>query len=397
MRRYLFTSESVSEGHPDKMADQISDAILDAYLVEDPHSKVACETLLTKNQVVVAGETHSSVLLTEQIPDIIRRVIREVGYTSDNGYDPDDLKITNLIHEQSLEIRKGVDRGGAGDQGLMFGYACKETPSLMPYAIWLAHQIMETLSRLRKTDEYPWIFPDAKSQVTVVYENGFIKGIDNIVVSVQHAPYMIFERDTWSAGAGPPGHYNGLRVISSKNIRETMISQVITPLVSSGFDPGTIKYLINPAGSFTQGGPAADTGLTGRKIMVDTYGGSCPHGGGAFSGKDPTKVDRSGAYMARYLAKNIVASGIAEKCLVQLAYAIGYPEPVSILLDFMGTGKEPESIVEKIIRKTVNLTPQGIIERFDLLRPIYQRTATYGHFGKENEVFKWENTDLHFD
>jgi len=392
--RYLFTSESVSEGHPDKMADQISDAILDAYLEADPDSKVACECLLTDNRAILAGEITSATNLAAQIPEIVRDVIKGVGYNADSGYDPEKIRIENHLHEQSPEILAGVDRGGAGDQGLMFGYACNETPELMPFAIQLAHRFMERQASLRKSEEIPWLLPDAKSQVTVIYEDGKVVGIDNIVISTQHAPYFHSADTFWSSGTQPHGHYSGLRSVSQGLIRKTVIEEILKPLINEDLVSDNTLFHINPSGSFLNGGPATDTGLTGRKIIVDTYGGSCPHGGGAFSGKDPSKVDRSAAYMARYLAKNIVASGAADKCLVQLAYAIGMPEPVSLMIEFFGTGKTSASEVTRFIEKNIDLTPTGIIDRLQLKRPIYQDTAAYGHFGREKPEFRWEAVDF---
>jgi S-adenosylmethionine synthetase len=372
MRNYLFTSESVSEGHPDKVADQVSDAVLDLYFSRNPESKVACEVLVTTNRMIVAGEVFSEGNFHNDIESLTRRVIKDIGYTDpDIGFDADSFDFTNLIHEQALEIRTGVESGGAGDQGLMFGYACDETPELMPLPISLAHKIMQHHANERKKGMFDWIQPDAKSQVTVEYRGRKPYAIRKIVLSTQHKESVAQDR-----------------------IRKDVIEGIIEPVLPEEYVRGDIEYLINPSGSFVTGGPHGDTGLTGRKIIVDTYGGSCPHGGGAFSGKDPTKVDRSAAYMARYLAKNIVAAGIATHCIVQVAYAIGKPEPVSFMLDFMGTGKFREEEVEKRVEEVVDLRPKGIITRLDLLRPIYRKTTNYGHFGRELPEFTWEKRDL---
>ncbi|MEI6852947.1 MAG: methionine adenosyltransferase [Bacteroidota bacterium] len=396
---YLFTSESVSEGHPDKMADQISDAILDAYLTEDPESKVACETLVTHEGVIVAGEIHSKAKLHDSIDSIVRGVVEDIGYSCDvYGSDLEEMKITNYLHEQSPEIRKGVLEGGAGDQGLMFGYACDETKELMPLAIWLSHRIMERQAQMRKSHSIPWLLPDAKSQVTINYRDGVPDSIDTIIVSTQHMPYILSAHDEGgfggASGMRPHGHYNHAYRITNQMIYDNVVQHIIKPVIPEYLKSDDIKYLINPSGRFEIGGPAADTGLTGRKIIVDTYGGSCPHGGGAFSGKDPSKVDRSAAYMARYIAKNIVASGVTKKCVVQLAYAIGKAEPVSFMLDFQGTGTVPEIEMEQFIKNNLDLTPRGIIEKLNLKRPIYLKTAAYGHFGRELPEFTWEVTDL---
>ena len=372
MRNYLFSSESVSEGHPDKLADLVSDAVLDMYFEKDPKAKVACETLVTTGRMVVAGESRSDANNFEEIEPMVRKVVADVGYTDPEiGFDAENFNFINLMHEQSREIFVGVESGGAGDQGLMFGYACDETPELMPLPIALAHHMMQRHAMLRKQGAFDWIRPDAKSQVTVEYRDGKPYAVRKIVLSTQHRPNVGQDR-----------------------IREDVIEGIIKPVLPAAYVKGDIEYLINPSGSFVTGGPHGDTGVTGRKIIVDTYGGSCPHGGGAFSGKDPTKVDRSGAYMARYLAKNIVASGIATHCLVQVAYAIGKAEPVSFMLDFQGTGKISEELVEARIMGLVDLRPQGVISRLDLLRPIYQKTTNYGHFGRELPEFTWEKADL---
>jgi S-adenosylmethionine synthetase len=374
MKHYLFTSESVSEGHPDKVADQMSDAVLDSYFNLDPNSKVACETLVTTDRMIIAGEITSEVNLHGEIEALARKVIADIGYIDPQiGFDAASFEFTNLLHEQSSEILKGVDQGGAGDQGLMFGYACDETPELMPLPISLAHKIMQRHASIRHAGGLSWIRPDAKSQVTVEYHDGKPYAIRKIVVSSQH-------RDL-----GPD---------TQKIIREEIIRDIIMPVLPEQFIKGEIEYLINPSGSFIVGGPHGDTGLTGRKIIVDTYGGSCPHGGGAFSGKDPTKVDRSAAYMARYIAKNVVAAGISSRCQVQVAYAIGKAEPVSFMLDFLGTGRRNEEEVANQIEKLVDLRPKGIIDCLNLRAPIYQKTTNYGHFGRELPEFTWERRDL---
>ena len=380
MEKHQFlTSESVSEGHPDKIADQISDAILDAYLLQDPESKVACETMVTHRGVIVAGEVHSNASFQDaEIAAIVRNVIGDIGYDDfDSGCKHNNFSFLNLLHQQSSEIRNGVDKGGAGDQGLMFGYACNETSVLMPLGIWLAHRIMERQAELRKINAIPWLLPDAKSQVTVIYENGKPIGIDTILVSSQHQAYNSLGYE-----------------LTHQVIEETVIEEIIKPIIPAQFVTNNINYMVNPSGKFTIGGAAADTGLTGRKIIVDTYGGSCPHGGGAFSGKDATKVDRSGAYMARFIAKSIVDSGIAQKCTVQLSYAIGKPQPISFMLDFQGTGQQPEWEVKQQYEKMLDLSPRGIIAKLELKRPIYQKTAAYGHFGRELSEFTWETLPL---
>ncbi|MDA3907019.1 MAG: methionine adenosyltransferase [Bacteroidales bacterium] len=394
---YLFTSESVSEGHPDKMADQISDAILDAYLKIDPDSKVACETFLTHKAIIIGGEIFSKAKILDKIPEIVKEVINEIGYDiGDAGYDTDELTIDIHLHEQSDEINSGVVKGGAGDQGLMFGYACKESPTYMPLALQLSHDILLRLSKLRKSGSIPWLLPDAKSQVTLRYKDNRPIGIEAIVVSTQHMPMVLKSQNPFQpSGNRPHGHYSeGMYRVTQGLIERAIINDVIIPSIPKEFLSENIKYIINPSGSFTKGGPAADTGLTGRKIIVDTYGGSCPHGGGAFSGKDASKVDRSGAYMTRYIAKNIVAAGIAERCVVQLAYIIAQNDPISFMLDFQGTGRIDESIVVKTFQNHLDLTPEGIINKLQLKRPIYRETAAYGHFGRENDAFLWENTDM---
>ncbi|MBI5102498.1 MAG: methionine adenosyltransferase [Nitrospirae bacterium] len=367
---YFFTSESVTEGHPDKIADQISDSILDAMLAQDPVARVACETLVTTGLAFVAGEITTSCYV--HIPDIVRETIKNIGYTrAKYGFDYETCSVITSIDQQSGDIAMGVDTGGAGDQGLMFGFACNETPELMPMPIMLAHKIAMKLSEVRKQDILGYLRPDGKSQVTIEYRDGRPFRIDTIVVSSQHSPD-----------------------VHMKDMREDLIEKVIKPVIPHELlDEETVKYYINPTGRFVVGGPMGDTGLTGRKIIVDSYGGVGSHGGGAFSGKDPTKVDRSGAYIARYIAKNIVAAGIAERVEVQLAYAIGVPEPVSILVDTHETGKIEEDKIAKLIRKNFNLTPKGIIDHLQLRRPIYKKTAAYGHFGKNDPDFTWEKTD----
>ncbi len=367
--RHLFTSESVTEGHPDKIADQVSDGILDAILAQDPIARVAVETLVTTGLAVVAGEVTTSCTIDTQ--RVVREVITEVGYTrAKYGFDAETCAVLSSIHEQSRDIGQGVDTGGAGDQGMMFGYACTETPELMPLPIMLAHKLTRGLSELRRSGTLTYLRPDGKSQVTVDYDGDTPVRVDAVVVSTQHSA----EIDTGT-----------LR----KDLTETLIHKLIP---SNLIDAGT-KIFINPTGRFVIGGPHGDAGVTGRKIIVDTYGGAAPHGGGAFSGKDPTKVDRSATYMARYVAKNIVAAGLASKALVQLAYAIGVAEPVSVLVDTAGTGTISDDAITALIRKHFDLTPKGIIEGLTLRRPIYRKTAAFGHFGRTEPEFTWEKTD----
>jgi S-adenosylmethionine synthetase len=370
-RDYVFTSESVTEGHPDKIADQISDAILDTIISEDKNARVACETLLTTGLAFVAGEITTTCYA--DIPAIIRETIRDIGYTrAKYGFDYETCAVITSIHEQSSDIAAGVDPGGAGDQGLMFGYACNETPELMPIPIMLAHKLAMKLTDVRKKDVLPYLRPDGKTQVTIQYKNGRPHKIDTIVISSQHSPD-----------------------ITLREMKEDIIEKVIKPVVPRKLlDEEHITYHINPTGRFVIGGPQGDTGLTGRKIIVDSYGGVGSHGGGCFSGKDPTKVDRSASYMARYIAKNIVASGIAEKVEVQLAYAIGVPEPVSILVDTFNSGKISDNEIEKIVKKNFDLRPKAIIRKLNLRRPIYKKTASYGHFGRSEPEFTWEKTDM---
>lgn len=361
---FQFTSESVSDGHPDKVADQISDAILDAYLQQDPQSKVACECLITTQKLIIAGEVTSSANV--DAVSIAQKILNQIGYNNPAvGFDWHTAEIQNLIHQQSPEIFNSVVDGGAGDQGIMFGYACNETPEFMPLAISLSHQILKKLRELRVNKTLPWLRPDAKSQVTVTYENHVPVSVDTVVLSTQHS-----------------------EEIDQESLRNAVIEQVIEPVLGRWLEVKTPKYLINPSGSFTIGGPHGDTGLTGRKIVVDTYGGSCPHGGGAFSGKDPSKVDRSAAYAARYIAKNLVAEGLMDRCTVQLSYAIGVSEPTSIFIDSHGTHRCDLRELEQRIYREFPVTPKQIIEHFGLRRPIYLPTSTFGHFG--NPEYPWE-------
>jgi S-adenosylmethionine synthetase len=376
MSDYLFTSESVSEGHPDKVADQISDAILDAILSQDKHSRVAAETLCNTGLVVLAGEitTNANVDYIQ----VARDTIKQIGYdNTEYGIDYKGCAVLVAYDKQSPDIAQGVNAAyddnlgqGAGDQGLMFGYACDETPSLMPLPIWLSHRLVERQAMLRKDGRLPWARPDAKSQVTIRYVDGKPFAIDTVVLSTQHSPDICLDA-----------------------LREQTIEEIIKPVLPKELIKGDIKYLVNPTGRFVIGGPQGDCGLTGRKIIVDTYGGSAPHGGGAFSGKDPSKVDRSAAYATRYVAKNIVAAGLASRCQVQVSYAIGVAEPTSIMVETYGTGKVSNETLTALIRKHFDLRPKGIVNMLDLLRPIYQKTAAYGHFGRDEPEFSWENTD----
>ncbi len=373
---YLFTSESVSEGHPDKVADRISDAILDAYLAADPYAKVACETLVTRDLVVIAGETFSTADVDAEA--VARNAIREIGYTDEKSGFSDRSPVDVRLHAQASEIRRGVERQGgeigAGDQGLMFGYACRETPELMPLAIMLAHQLVRRQAELRRDGRHLWLRPDAKSQVTVRYVDNRPVAVETVVLSTQHA-----------------ADFGG------RKLEEAVIEEIVKPVIPDAIRSGKIHYHVNPTGSFTEGGPATDTGLTGRKIIVDTYGGSCPHGGGAFSGKDPTKVDRSGAYAARYIAKNIVASGLADRCTVQVSYAIGVSGPTSMWVNLWGTGKVDERSLEKAIPGIFPVTPGAIIDTLQLRRPVYAKTSAYGHFGRNEPGFSWENVERALD
>jgi len=367
---YLFTSESVTEGHPDKIADQISDAVLDAVLEQDPMGRVACESLLTTGLVVVAGEITTSCYV--DIPRIARETIKGVGYTRAKfGFDYETCGVIVSIDEQSSDIAMGVDKLGAGDQGLMFGYACTETPELMPAPISLAHALVRRLSEVRRAGTLPYLRPDGKSQVSIRYVDGKPVRVETVVISTQHSPEVTLEQ-----------------------LRADVVQHVVAPIIPAAMlDPKRITYHINPTGRFVIGGPQGDTGLTGRKIIVDTYGGSCPHGGGAFSGKDPTKVDRSASYMARHVAKNIVAAGLAERCMVQVAYAIGVADPVSIMVETFGTGRVPTAKLEQMLRRHFDFTPAGIIKYLELRRPIFQKTAAFGHFGRSEPEFSWERVD----
>jgi len=376
MSEFLFSSESVSEGHPDKVADQISDAILDAILAEDPTARVACETLVSTGLVVISGEITTKAHINYR--EIAQDTVRRIGYdNSDIGFDYKSCAILTAINRQSPDIAQGVNEGegidldqGAGDQGLMFGYACRETPTLMPFPIFYAHRIMQRQADLRRDGRLPWLRPDAKSQLTVRYVDGKPVAIDTVVVSTQH------DAD-----------------VTHKQIEEAVIEEIIKPVLPAEFINDKIRYLINPTGRFVVGGPHGDCGLTGRKIIVDTYGGAAHHGGGAFSGKDPSKVDRSAAYAGRYVAKNIVAAGLADKAEVQVAYAIGVAKPVSLMVNTFGTGKIADEKIAALVAEHFDLRPKGIVQALDLLRPIYSKTAAYGHFGREEPEFTWERTD----
>ncbi len=376
MNEFLFTSESVSEGHPDKLADQVSDSILDAILEQDPTARVAAETLANTGLIVLAGEITTTA--TVDYIKVAREAVKRIGYDNgDYGIDYKSCAVLVAYDKQSPDIAQGVDNAnddpldqGAGDQGLMFGYAVNETPQLMPLPIWLSHRIMERQAQLRKDGRLPWLLPDAKAQVTLQYVDGKPHKIDTVLVSTQHRPEMTLDA-----------------------IREATIEEIIKPLLPQELIKGEIKYLVNPTGRFVIGGPQGDCGLTGRKIIVDTYGGAAPHGGGAFSGKDPSKVDRSAAYAGRYVAKNIVAAGLADKCMVQMSYAIGVAQPTSIMVDTYGTGKISDDKLTKLVREHFDLRPKGIVQMLDLLRPIYTKTAAYGHFGRDEPEFTWEATD----
>jgi len=379
MRR-LFTSESVTEGHPDKLCDQISDAVLDAILAQDPYARVACETFTTTGMITVMGEITTSAYV--EIPDVARGVVLDVGYDSgDKCFDGHSCAVLTAVHAQSPDIAMGVDRAlevraeggastGAGDQGMMFGYACNETPEWMPMAIALSHRLARRLAKVRKEGTLPFLRPDGKTQVTIAYENGRPTAVDTVVLSTQHS-----------------------ESVTQEDLREAVLETVIRPELPKELLTGETRYLINPTGRFVIGGPAGDTGLTGRKIIVDTYGGYAPHGGGAFSGKDPTKVDRSAAYAARHAALNVVAAGLADRCQIQLAYAIGVAEPVSVLVDTFGTGRVPDDRLGEAVRKVFDFTPDGIISRLNLRRPIYRQTAAYGHFGRPDLDLPWERAD----
>jgi len=376
MSTFLFTSESVSEGHPDKVADQISDAVLDAILAQDPTSRVAAETLVKDNLVVLAGEITTNARVN--FNEVARRTIKRIGYDDPAiGFDTHTCTVIVAYGEQSRDIAQGVDEGkgldleqGAGDQGLMFGYACDETPQLMPLPIFLAHRLVERQSEVRRDGRLPWLRPDAKSQVTIRYVDGKPDAIDTVLLSTQHAPGL-----------------------THKQIEEAVVEQIIKRILPKHLVKGQIKYLVNPTGSFEIGGPKGDCGLTGRKIIVDTYGGSAPHGGGAFSGKDPSKVDRSAAYAARYVAKNVVAAGLASKCQIQVSYAIGVARPTSVMVTTFGTGRISDEKLSELVQKHFDLRPKGIVQMLDLLRPIYEKTAAYGHFGRDEPEFAWEATD----
>ena len=376
MSEYLFTSESVSEGHPDKVADQISDSILDAILEQDPTARVAAETLTNTGLVVLAGEITTTANV--DYIKVARDAVKRIGYdNADYGIDYKSCSVLVAYDKQSPDIAQGVDNAnddpldqGAGDQGIMFGYACDETPQLMPLPIWLSHRLMERQSQLRKDGRLSWLRPDAKSQVTIQYVNGKPHKIDTVLLSTQHAPDLTLEQ-----------------------VREAVIEEIIKPTLPAELIKGEIKFLVNPTGRFVIGGPQGDCGLTGRKIIVDTYGGAAPHGGGAFSGKDPSKVDRSAAYAGRYVAKNIVAAGLASRCLVQVSYAIGVAQPTSVMVETYGTGKVPNEVLTQLVLDHFDLRPKGIVQMLDLLRPIYSKTAAYGHFGRDEPEFTWEATD----
>ncbi|MDP2808589.1 MAG: methionine adenosyltransferase [Rhodocyclaceae bacterium] len=375
-QQYLFTSESVSEGHPDKVADQISDAILDAILAQDKTSRVAAETLCNTGLVVLAGEITTTANV--DYIQVARNTLKRIGYdNTEFGIDYKGCAVLVAYDKQSPDIAQGVNKAydnnldqGAGDQGLMFGYACDETPSLMPLPIWLSHRLVERQAMLRKDGRLPWLRPDAKSQVTIRYEDGKPERIDTVVLSTQHAPDIDMDK-----------------------LREGVIEEIIKPVLPKELVKGEIKYLVNPTGRFVVGGPQGDCGLTGRKIIVDTYGGAAPHGGGAFSGKDPSKVDRSAAYAGRYVAKNIVAAGLASRCLIQVSYAIGVAHPTSVWVTTYGTGKVSDETIAELVKKHFDLRPKGIVQMLDLLRPIYEKTAAYGHFGRDEPEFTWENID----
>ncbi len=382
-KHYIFTSESVTEGHPDKVCDQISDAVLDRVLTEDPAGRVACETFITAGLAIVGGEITTTTYI--DVPDLVRGVVKDIGYTDPKyGFDYKSCAILNAIGHQSPDISQGVTEGkgefkeqGAGDQGLMVGYACRETEELMPLPIMMAHRLCRQLARIRKEEVLPWLGPDGKSQVTVEYRDGKVVSIPRVVIATQHTTEVL----------DPTGE------LMAKEAKEAVCDEVIKPVLKDFYREGETTWIVNGTGKFVIGGPQCDTGMTGRKIIVDTYGGEASHGGGAFSGKDPSKVDRSASYMCRYIAKNIVAAGLADRCEIQLAYAIGVAEPVSVYVNAHGTSKFEDEQLVKIVRDVFTLKPRGIIKMLDLLRPIYRPTAAYGHFGREDQGFTWEKTD----
>jgi len=374
--KYFFKSESVTEGHPDKVCDQISDAVLDAVLSEDPTGRVACETFVSRGLVIVGGEITTKAWI--DVDKLVRQVVKDIGYTRpEYAFDSSSCAVLNAIGRQSPDISQGVDTGGAGDQGIMFGYACRETDELMPLPIMLAHKLTRRLADVRRSGELPYLGPDGKSQVSVEYLDGRAVRVDTVVLSTQHGPEILDKSGD----------------MITEKARKEIVDVVIRPVLGKRLIDEKTHFLVNPTGKFVVGGPASDTGLTGRKIIVDTYGGRAPHGGGAFSGKDPTKVDRSACYMARYIAKNVVAAGLAEECTVQLAYAIGVAEPVGVYFDTHGTGTTDEARIEAAVRKLFPMTPKGIIETLKLRRPVYRPTAAYGHFGRAEKGFTWEATD----
>ncbi|MDE2143410.1 MAG: methionine adenosyltransferase [Elusimicrobia bacterium] len=374
--KYFFNSESVTEGHPDKVCDQISDSVLDAVLAVDPTARVACETFVARGLVIVGGEITTKAML--DVDALVRSVVKDIGYTRpEYAFDSASCAVLNAIGRQSPDIAQGVDTGGAGDQGIMFGYACRETDELMPLPIMLAHKLVKRLADVRRSGQLPYLGPDGKSQVSVEYLDGRPVRVDTVVLSTQHGPEILDK--------------SGDQI--TEKARKEIIDVIIRPVLGKRLIDDKTRFLVNPTGKFVVGGPASDTGLTGRKIIVDTYGGRAPHGGGAFSGKDPTKVDRSACYMARYIAKNVVAAGLAEECTVQLAYAIGVAEPVGVYFDTHGTGQADEARIEAAVRKLFPMTPKGIIETLKLRRPIYRQTAAYGHFGRTEKGFEWEKTD----
>lgn len=374
-RKYLFTSESVGEGHPDKVCDQISDGVLDCVLRQDPYGRVACETYVTMGLLIVGGEITTTGFV--DVHNLTRNILKEIGYDHPKyGFDYHTCAVINTIHSQSPDIAQGVNKGGAGDQGFMVGYACKETPELMPLPIMLSHRLVRKTAEVRRSKTLKYLGPDCKSQVSVEYHDGHPKRVDSVVLACQHTDDILDN--------------SGMHI--TKKARQEMIEEIAKPIVKEFMDKDT-KFYINETGKFVIGGPQSDTGMTGRKIVVDTYGGVAAPGGGAFSGKDPSKVDRSAAYMGRYIAKNIVAAGVADKCLIHIAYVIGRPEPLAVMVDTYGTGKISEAAISKLIKDNFDLTPQGMIQSLDLLRPIYRKTACYGHFGRTEPEFSWESTD----